>query len=147
MDWYHDCGQLFNEEVKKKLTKSFVSMYENANHLHDWYLNNIHVANTGPIIQAYSKRGWSSVQLEFSTSENSDNILLIYKNVSYFKVDYRQTQHIGILSPTGFGRCTTNVFKTEEGIPISHAFAFEGDNEIHIKCESIGYRKVINSYW
>ena len=146
MQFSDEYTQMYYEKIKKKLSPSFVTMYEQNDELHDWYLKNIYIANTGTRIQAYSSKGSSTLQMEFETSGNDKNILLIYKNVFDFHVDFSIVNGVTSFSPTGFGRCTTNVFKIDDDAHICHNFVFE-DGTISITCNSVDYRRIIDNYW
>lgn len=73
---------MVDELMKSKLPQSLLKTYERSNYLHDWYLRSVYIANTGPLLQTYSARGKSTLQLVFSTSGPEKGILLIYKNVN-----------------------------------------------------------------
>lgn len=146
MKWDDDYIRTYNEVVKKKLPPSFVAMYEKSNWLHDWYLKNVFIANTGLLIQTYSTKGGSTLQMEFANSGDSKSILLIYKNVYELNLNYSKTDDVCSNSPTGFGRCIANFFEIRDTAHVCHEFQFEGGT-IRIICKGIGYRKIANHYW
>lgn len=137
---------MLDELIKSKLSQSLLRTYERSNHLHDWYLRSVYIANTGSLLQTYSARGKSTLQLAFSTSGPEKDILLIYKNLSRLQVDFEDFGGASILSLTGFGRCLTSRFTLGENDGICHDLEFE-DGTMHIACEDIKCRRVIYNYW
>lgn len=136
----------YREVIRKKLPQSFVKLYEKSNHLHDWYLKDLYLANTGPLLRAYSAKGKSTLQLAFMTSGPEKGIMLVYKNLKCFQVNYQETGDAGVLSPTGFGRCLTSKFSIDEDGRICHELQFE-DGTMRIVCESLQHHRIVNSYW
>lgn len=141
-----DCYEPYSEEVKVRLPKSFLRLYEKSHYLHDWYLTGLYLANTGAFLQTYSMRGKSTLQLTFTTSGHEKGILLIYKNLYCFQVDFEDSGGASILSPTGFGRCLTSRFSIGKDNRICHELEFE-DGTMRIVCEGTNYRRVVNNYW
>lgn len=140
---YH---KLYREAIRKKLPKSFVKLYETSNHLHDWYLKDLYLANTGSLLRAYSAKGRSTLQLAFMTSGPEKGILLVYKNLRCFQVDHQENGDVSVLSPTGFGRCLTSRFAIDEDGRICHELQFE-DGKMRIVCESLQHHRIVNNYW
>lgn len=140
--------KLYSEVIREQLPRSFVKMYEKNNCLHDWYLKSFYVANTGPFLQTYSARGNSTLQIEFATSNNDKNILLIYKNLCKFDVAFDKSENDDVCaqSATGFGRCLSSRFHIGDNSKIYHELLFERGT-ISIGCDGIGYRRIINNYW
>lgn len=132
--------------IKSKLPQSLLKTYEKSDYLHDWYLRSVYIANTGPLLQTYSGRGKSTLQLVFSTDGHEKGILLIYKNVYRLQVDFEDSGGASILSPTGFGRCLTSRFVLGENDRICHELEFE-DGTMRIVCEGIKCRRVVYNYW
>lgn len=145
--WTDEYKRLYYDVIQKKLPRSFAAMYEKNNWLHDWYLKNYYIANTGSAIQVYSARGSSTVQMELCNAGPSKNILLMYKNVLELKIEFKKSSFRGGRKPTGFGQIITNVFEIDSESNISHDLIFDEDDRIFIKCESIGYRKIAEDYW
>lgn len=139
--------QTYNEVIRHRLPTSFVAMYEKNGWLHDWYLKSFYVANTGPNIRVNSKKGSSTLQMEFCTSNNDENVLLIYHNVMHLCLGLHETDDVSRNSPTGFGRCLVNTFSICDDTTIQHEYFFEGDNSILVRFERIRYEKVINNFW
>ncbi len=144
---YKEYGKIYEEKIKKQLPASFIAMYEKSNWFHDWYLKNFYIANTGSMVLAYSNRGGSTIQIEFCTSNDDKNIILIYKNVTQLNIDFAKTDDVAFKSATGFGRCLENQFTITDDSVIQHEYSFEGNNRISIKCESISFKRIINNYW
>lgn len=144
---FNEYKKIYEEKIKKQLSAPFVAMYEKNNWFHDWYLKNLYIANTGSTILAYSNRGRSTIQIEFCTSNNDKNIILIYKNVRQLNIDFTETSDVTPRSPSGFGQCLENQFSILENSIIQHEYCFEGDNRISIKCESISFKRIVNNYW
>ncbi len=137
---------MLDEAVRGKLPQSFLKTYEKCHHLHDWYLRSVYIANTGPLLQTYSAKGKSTLQLIFSTSGPEKGILLTHKNVFRLQVDFEDSDGAGILSPTGFGRCLTSRFSVDTDDRICHELEFE-DGTMRIVCESVSCRRVVYNYW
>ena len=95
----------FEDVVRKNLPKAFVAMYDKNASFHDLYLNSFYIANTGPFLQALSKKGGSTLQLELQSHDHWENILVIYQDVRDLRVDLHPSDEVGLRSPTGFGRC------------------------------------------
>lgn len=138
--------ELHSIVVSKKLSKAFAKMYLQNNRLHDWYLASLYLANTGPLLQVYSTRGKSTLQLAFTTSGPGKGILLIYKNLYGFQVEHETTGDASFRSPTSFGRCMTSRFTADEDSHICHELTFE-DGTMRIICESITHRRIVHNYW
>lgn len=145
--WGAEYQKIYYDVIKKRLPAPFVAMYEKNNWLHDWYLKNYYIANTGSFIQAYSTAGSSTVQIELCNAGPNKNILLIYKNVLEIKVEFKQSTFKSSTKPTGFGQIITNIFEIDDASNISHDFIFDEGDRIFIKCKSIGYRRVVEDYW
>lgn len=138
--------ELHSEVANKKLSKAFAKTYLKNKRLHDWYLASLYLANTGPLVQAYSTRGKSTLQMLFTTSGPEKGILLVYKNVYGFQVDHKTTGDASFRSPTGFGRCMTSGFALDVDAHICHELTFE-DGSMRIICEGITHRRIVNNYW
>ena len=147
MEWNDEYKQRYYGEIQGKLPSSFAMMYEKNNWLHDWYLKNFYMANTGSAIQVYSIKGSATFQIELCNGGPDKNILLIYKNVMRLTLDFTQSLPAGGCHPTGFGLCITNVFDIDNDSNVSHDFLFENDDRIFIKCQSVSYRRIADDYW
>lgn len=137
---------MLDEMVRSKLSQSFLKMYERCNCFHDWYLQSLYLANTGPVLQVYSAQGKSTLQLMFTKSGPEKGVLLSYQNLFCFQVDFEDSGGASILSPTGFGRCLTSKVSICKDDGICHELEFE-DGTMRIVCEKIKHRRVVNHYW
>lgn len=135
-------------EEKDLLSPSFKRAFEQMNHFHDWYLKDLYIANTGKTLLEASRRGYTTVQLEFCTSNNDISYVLIYKNVTNIKISMKKQseEDVSDLCFTSFGRCYTYKIKCD-ATQATHEIKFEGDARISIVAEKVKCKKIIDNFW
>lgn len=125
----------------QRLPKDFVKAYEAYNMLHDRFLVNLYIGNTGNHIFKYSKRGSHTVQIEFDSGyEGVPNLMLIYTDVVDMKLSYELDDYNPVAF-TGFGQCITSKFTMEDEM-IRHDIDFDTNSQISIICKKISFRKI-----
>ncbi len=130
----------------RKISESFYRIIIKTHYLHDWYIKDLYLGNTGKQIEIYSKMGSSTLQMEFCTSNNDFTTLLLYVDVFAFEVSMKSTDDVSRRSFTGLGRCTSSDIEAIDG-GVRHVIEFEGGNTIYVACKKINSRKIINNYW
>ena len=125
-------------------SSSFLHVLSKTAYFHDWYLENLYVANTGKEIVQASKHGFTSVQIEFCTSNHDISYLLVFVNVSAFNVQMSISPDVSPRSFTSFGRCYTYSI-SQSNMNQQHKFIFEGDSSIEIVCEKVICKNVWNT--
>ena len=126
--------------ANKRPTAFFQFISKNA-YFHDWYIKSLYVANTGKEIVQHSKKGLTTIQIEFCTSNNDISYLLVFIDAHAFHVSMETSSDVSNWSFTNFGRCDTYTTDyLDKGQ--RHLFCFEGGATIDIICDKVKYKKI-----
>jgi hypothetical protein len=146
MEWSNEYQAYYNDVVKRRLSKKFIKIYEKNCALHDRYLRSFYFANTGSKLLTYSKKGLSTIQIQLDTEFDSEDILLMYKNVRMLMINHDETENVSFCALTGIGSCLVSQFAVFEDGSIKHEMEFEGGT-IAILCEDVQIKILHNHYW
>ncbi len=153
MDWEEiaihskEYVQYYQDIVRKKLPKGFLKKYEMHQELHDCDLISLNIGNTGLLTRFYSKKGHSTVQLEFTSNNSCDSTLLIYRNVRQITINQPEVPRYNIGHPTNFGECYSDEFTCCDDGTFIHECRFVNDSNIKLHFEHIKMAKIVNTYW
>lgn len=122
------------------MSGSFVDALEKRSGLHDWYLEDFFLSNTGKQLHLYSKVRTSTIQLGFYYGTR-EHVMLIYKNVTALHVENHNTRRAMGGSPTGFGCSLHNRFDIIDAKTLCHGWLFEA-GVMEITFEKVSFKKI-----
>ena len=137
---YKEYELFYSSTILKRLQASFVAKYEKFQRMHDWYFDDLLVANSGKAIREYSRNQEETVQLGFCSGDGR-YVTYFYKNVTSLEVSYEKTDDVAHYSLNGFGRCLSNRFDVEDDKTLWQGYLFEGGN-LELKFEKVSIREL-----
>ena len=132
---YKEYELYYSSTILKRLQASFASKYEKFHRMHDWYFDDLLVANSGKAIREYSRNQEETVQIGFYSGDGK-YATYVYKNVTSLEVSFEKTDDVSRVSMNGFGRCLSNRFDIDDDKKIWQGFLFEGGT-IELKFEKV----------
>ena len=132
---YKEYELYYSSIILKRLQASFASKYEKFHRMHDWYFDDLLVANSGKAIREYSRNQEETVQIGFYSGDGK-YATYVYKNVTSLEVSFEKTDDVSRVSMNGFGRCLSNRFDIDDDKKIWQGFLFEGGT-IELKFEKV----------
>jgi len=139
---YHDYMDFYKKMIIPRLPKSFTKEYEKQHLMHDWFFEEVLVANSGKIVKEYSRNRKETVQLCFYSGDEK-HILFVYKNVDWLEISFETTDDVSRISYNGFGCCISNRFDIADEKSLWHGFLFEG-GVIELRFEKISLYNLRN---
>ena len=134
-------------EEKDLLSPSFKRAVDEANYFYDWFLKDLYIANTGKMLLETSKRGYTTVQLEFCTSSYNMSYVVIFINVTDIKITMEKNDKaVSTYAFTNFGRCID--YEIKHGpTHTMHEIYFEGQSKITIISQKVKCKKIVNYFF
>ena len=132
----------YSSYILKRLPVSFVTKYEKLYRMHDWYFDDLLVANSGKAIKEYSRNQEETVQLGFYSADER-YVVYAYKNVTSLELSFEKTDDVSCISLNGLGTCRSNKFDIADKKALWHGYLFEGGT-IELRFEKISIHQIRN---